>query len=215
MADAKTSAAKKLPRLQRVVEEMKDSATPTGKRTRQPTRMPKVMLLAVTALPRAEYQFDGKIGIWPFAVQRKAKRSDSRAGTVAGETDVLESVVVNAEEYRKVMLKKNGVLDTMREKMWWFKVGSGKPEAGEVLYYQHDGARSHTAKVNERCWAQHGNKRGFKISVIAQPAQSPDLSCKDLAFFSSLQSDMEIVAKKNVFDLVRAVEDAWQNYPLE
>ena len=39
------------------------------------------MFLAGTARPRAEYAFDGKVGIWPFTVVRKAKRSDSRAGS--------------------------------------------------------------------------------------------------------------------------------------
>ena len=56
--------------------------------------------------------------------------SDSRAGTVAGETDILESVTVNADEYRGVMLEKNGVLEAIRQKMWWFGKQSGKPEAG-------------------------------------------------------------------------------------
>ena len=45
------------------------------------SRMPKVMFLAGTARPRAEYAFDGKVGIWPFTVVRKAKRSDSRASS--------------------------------------------------------------------------------------------------------------------------------------
>ena len=36
------------------------------------SRMPKMMFLAVTTHPRAEYDFDGKIGLWPSTVQRKA-----------------------------------------------------------------------------------------------------------------------------------------------
>ena len=39
-------------------------------------RTPKVMFLAVTARPRIEYGFDGKIRLWPFTVARKARRSD-------------------------------------------------------------------------------------------------------------------------------------------
>ena len=72
--------------------------------------MPKVMFLAVTAKPRDEYDVDRKVGIWPFTLVRKAKRSDARTGTVAGETDILKTVTVTAEEYRKVMLRKDGVL---------------------------------------------------------------------------------------------------------
>ena len=59
------------------------------------------MFLAVTARPRTEYRFDGKIGIWPFTVERKALRSDKRTGTVAGQTTIIESVTVTAEEYSK------------------------------------------------------------------------------------------------------------------
>ena len=134
---------------------------------------------------------------------------------VAGETNVLETVTVTAEEYRKVMLKKDGVLDAMRSKLWWFRRGAGTPEAGKTLYYQHDGASPHTALVNQQHWSRHGAKQGFKIQVITQPAQSPDLNCNNLAFFASLQSDTELVAKKNVFDLVEAVKDSWTAYPAE
>ena len=48
----------------------------------------------------------------------------------------------------------------------WYRRGSGQPEAGQVIYYQHDGARPHTAAVNEGHWARHGATGGFKISVV-------------------------------------------------
>ena len=160
------------------------------------SRMPKVMFLAVTAKPRPEHDFDGKVGIWPFTVIRKAKRSHSSTGTAAGVTEILESVTVTAEEYRKVMLQKDGVFDSIRRKMWWFAPDSGEPEAGQIVWYQHDGARPHTAKANERNWARHGKMKGFDIRVVTQPAQSPDLNVNDLAFFASLQSDTELVAKE-------------------
>ena len=51
-------------------------------------------------------KFEEKIGVWPFTITRFAKRSESRTGTVAGETQVLESVTVNADEYRSILLKK-------------------------------------------------------------------------------------------------------------
>ena len=170
------------------------------------SRAPKVMFLAVVARPRPEYAFDGRIGLWPFTLQRKAKRSDARTGTVRGETDILEAVNVTAEEYRNVVLKKDGVFDMIRRKMWWYRRNSGKPEAGRTVYYQHDGARPHTAKANAKQFAAHGKKKGFDIVVTTQPAQSPDLNCNDLAFFASLQSDTELVAKENVVDLVQAVK---------
>ena len=81
------------------------------------TRMPMVMFLAVTARPRAEYNFDGKLGIWPFTLTRTAQRSDKRTGTVAGVTEIVQTVTVTADEYRRVMLMKDGVFDAIREKM--------------------------------------------------------------------------------------------------
>ena len=66
-----------------------------------------------------------KISIWPFTIICKAKRSHSATGTVAGKTDILESVTVPAEEYRKVMLRKDGVFDAIRTKMWWFPLALG------------------------------------------------------------------------------------------
>ena len=83
------------------------------------------------------------------------------------------------------------------------------------MLYQHDGARPHTAKINERHWAQHGAKKGFDINVVTQPPQSPDVHCNDLAFFASLQSDTELVAKRNVVDLIEAVQKTWEEFPKE
>ena len=125
--------------------------------------MPKVMFLAVTARPRPQHGFDGKLGLWPFTVTGTAKRSNSRTGTVAGETPIIEPVTVNAEVYRNVILRKGGVFDVMRTKMWWYGKNSWQPEGGEILWYQHDGARPHTAKPNDRQWATHGKKKNFDI----------------------------------------------------
>ena len=122
---------------------------------------------------------------------------------------------MTAEEFRKVMLRAGGVFDKMLSKMWWYKRGSGQPEAVCTLYYQHDGASPHTARANLQHWQRHGNMKGFTIEVAVQPPQSPDLNVNDLTFFSSLQTDTELVAKENVFDLSAAIVKAWEEYPLE
>ena len=96
----------------RVEKEILMPANPT---VYHKSRMPRVMFLAVTARPRAEYAFDGKICIWPFTLKRKTKRSDKRTSTVAGVTTILESVSVTAEEYRRVMLMKGGVFEMIRK----------------------------------------------------------------------------------------------------
>ena len=216
---------------------------PAPPRVFHKSRMPKVMFLAVCARPRPEYNFDGKIGLWSFTLERPAKRSDVRTGTVVGQTMILEDVSVTAPEYRMKIVGKDGVFDSMRRSMWWFhksaryevsggvRVPCGKhvqgkwqfskrkgtrcPEAGQPLHYQHDGARPHTAQVNQRVFASHGKMKDFNIQVVVQPAQSPDLNVDDLAFFHSLQSDVSLVAKENRHELLEAVEDCWKEYPEE
>ena len=68
-------------------------------------------ILAAIARPRPDHGFDGKVGIWSFTKLRKAKRGNRSTGTVAGETDIVETVTVDAAEYRRVMLTKGGVFD--------------------------------------------------------------------------------------------------------
>ena len=83
------------------------------------------MVLAVTARPRPEYGFDGNIALRPFTVTNVARRADRRTGTVAGVTQMLQTVNVDEAEYGKVMLQKDRVLDMIRKKMWWFGLGTG------------------------------------------------------------------------------------------
>ena len=86
---------------------------------------------------------------------------------------------------------------------------------GVLFFTNHDGASPHTARANVKQWACHGVKKKFKIEVITQPPQSPDLNVNDLAFFSSLQSDCELVAKETAIELKEAVENCWQEYPAD
>ena len=53
---------------------------PADPRVYYKSRMPKVMFLAVTAKPRDEYDFDGKVGIWPFTLVRKARAQQRKDG---------------------------------------------------------------------------------------------------------------------------------------
>ena len=93
---------------------------PTDPKIYHKTRILKVMFLAVTARLRPEYGFDGKVGLLPFAVTNVARRSDRRTGTVTGVTQMLQTVNVDAVEYRKVMLQNVGAFDMIRKKIWWF-----------------------------------------------------------------------------------------------
>ena len=177
------------------------------------SRMPKVMFLAAVAMPRPDYGFDGKLGIWPFVRYREAKRSDKRTGTRKGETVIMESVTVDAESYRKVILGKDGVMDMIRAKMWWFEKGSGKKEAGLPIFLQQDGARPHTA--NAKHFKRLGPQKGFDIQVVTQPAQSPDFNWNDLSFFRSLQTEVEFHILQTPQAILETVQHAFESYEPE
>ena len=180
------------------------------------SRMPKLMFLVVVARPRPDHNFDGKVGIWWFSIVRKAGRSDSRTGCVKGVTDIMDLVTVDATEYRKKLTGQGGVFSMMREKMWWFKKGSGQPEAGKTLFYQHDGARPHTAAKIQPVLKREGKKGGFVIQVVVQPAQSPDHNVDDLGFFASLKSDQRsLPGASNLFELRALVQFAFDEYDAE
>ena len=185
---------------------------PMPARVYHKSRMPKVMFHAVVARPRPEYDFDGKIGIWAFTLERLAKRSCKRTGTVAGETVIIEDVKVNAEVYREKVVGKGGVFEKMREKMWSFHKDSGEPQAGKELYYQHDGARVHDTYENHEAYETESRKKGFWIIVIKQCAQSPDFNMLDLAFFRSLQSDVMTMPKSTRKDIITAVFKCFAEY---
>ena len=99
--------------------------------------------------------------------------------------------------------------------MPWFKAGSGKPEAGCVLYMQQDGARPHTTDANLQHFAREGAKYGFNIIVITQSAQSPDFNYNDLSFFNSLNTDVRIQSMSNRAEIIEAVKKCFSEYGAE
>ena len=209
----------------------------TGTKVYHKSRMPKLMFCAAVARPRPEYDFDGKIGIWFFGLERKAKRGNKNTGTIAGVTDILEDIKVDAHAYRAVLLGQHhdsmqeysgaGIVQAIEEKLWWFKAGATHngvpcPEAGTKLWIQHDGARPHTAKTTMdqiKKYQTSAAKRGWDIEVVTQPAQSPDLNMDDLSFFRSLASKVRKklanMRKANKFDLKSTVEECFWAYESE
>jgi hypothetical protein len=69
-----------------------------------------------------------------------------------------------------------------------------------------DGAKFYLA-------ADEGAGLGLNIRPYYQPANSPDTNIQDLACFVSLQADIKKVPKKNMGDLIVAVQQAYDAYP--
>jgi hypothetical protein len=83
--------------------------------------------------------------------------------------------------------------------------------AGQTIYIQQDNAPSHVP-VNDKEFAAAVAHTGLDIRLINQPANSPDLNVLDLGFFASLQSLTYDRISRNLDDLIRNVENEFQNY---
>ena len=80
------------------------------------SQMPKVMFLSAIAMPRPEYGFNGKLGLWPFVCERLAGRSHAATGTVKGQTMILDDVPVNAATYQEIITCEGGVMDMIAQR---------------------------------------------------------------------------------------------------
>ncbi|CAM9488852.1 unnamed protein product, partial [Ectocarpus sp. 6 AP-2014] len=100
----------------------------------------KVMFLAAVARPRYDSgrnrQFDGKIGIYPFTVQRAAQRNSRNR---AAGTMVTHSVEVNRATYKEKLI--NNVFPDIRAKF----------PASSIIFAQQDNAPGHRPPNSPDC----------------------------------------------------------------
>jgi len=166
------------------------------------------MFLAVTALPRPEKGFDGKIGFFRVSEVVTAKRTSK----YHQRRDQYEKdVTMNAAKYLEMMTQK--VFPAARRKMPW----------ATSLRCQQDGASPHTGKQNVKMLNIAGaskNKRSTaEIKVFTQPAQSPDTNINDLAIFPSMSKHFNTKQKHEVIsDLDRLAVNArktWDEFPVD
>ena len=99
----------------------------------------------------------------------------------------------------------NGIFDDIKIKMPWLQ--------GHPVIVQQDGAPPHTGHGNVDFCNQEGQKDGWNIEVLTQPAQSPDLNVNDLGFYCSLKCRVEQLKSDDatVETLYEAVQEAWSN----
>lgn len=100
-------------------------------------------------------------------------------------------------------------MDCVQRKMSWY---TNRP-----IIIQQDGAKPHTGSNNVMRMNNFANGRGWNISVITQPAQSPDLNKLDLCFFHSLQKQSEHfkAGAETLEELFTSVKTAYLNYSME
>jgi len=166
----------------------------------------KVMFLCAQArprrLPNGEW-WDGKIGIWPIGEVGKAKQGSKNRPKGA---PVWENTNVTRDIYREMMINK--VLPALVEK---FPHSYLNPNKGVII--QQDGAKSHILEDDEE-WLEAVEALQVNVKLVTQPANSPDTNINDLAFFNSIQSLYHEAAPGDEFDMIKAVEKAYNDYPV-
>ena len=167
--------------------------------------IPKVMFIAAVARPQKRPDgtwFDGLVGIWPFVETVLAQRSSKNRPRGAPE---LKPINVTGEVFCSYMVNK--VLPAVRKQFWHAKTS---------VVIQLDGARPHwKASIQPELEAAL-HFEGFKIKLVQQPSNSPDLNVLDLGFFSSLQrSSDRIRFGGSIEDIVSNTMKAFESYPWE
>ena len=178
---------------------------PPVRKTRHKSFITKVMFLSAQARPRMVNgkMWDGKIGIWPIGyVGQAARRSKNRDKG----SPVWINENIDRDTYRRYLIDQ--VLPAILAK---FPVAYLERKGVRI---QQDGAKSHILP-DDKEWLQALEELapGNKITLFNQPAQSPDTNINDLAFFRSIQSLYYEAAPENEFALIRAVLDAYDDYP--
>ncbi len=173
-------------------------------RTTQSTRfIGQVMFLCAVARPRHNYNkkcwFDGKLGIWPFVREEVAVRSSKNrpAGTLE-----LKPTNVTKELYTEYL--QNKLFPAIKARFPF--------QRGEEVYVQQDNAPSHVSPSAMQAIQQAQSNTQNRIQLVCQPPNSPDLNVLDLGFFRSIQSMQQHQQCHSITDLIKSVEEAYNNY---
>ena len=121
----------------------------------------------------------------------------------------IHDCTLDADLYRQYMVETedvDGVFDEIKIKMPWLR--------GHPVIVQQDGAPPHTGHDNVEFFNNEGQKDSWNITVVTQPAQSPDLNVNDLGFFRSLKCRVEQLKAEEATleNLYEAVLEAWNEY---
>ena len=163
----------------------------------------KVMFLTAVARPRYDSEgkmtFDGKIGMWPFVKEVPAQRRSQNREKGTLET---KNLVVTREVMREYFIEK---LLPAIELLW------PQEDVGKTIFIQQDNAKPHLLP-NDPAFAEAVANSRFKIKLIQQPANSPDLNVLDLGFFRSIQSLTNTLSSKTLKEFIKGVEAEFRAY---
>lgn len=159
------------------------------------------MVLVAVARPRYDHHrkmmFDGRIGMWPFVEIVPALRNSKNRPAGA---PILRGITVDRDTYRRYLV--DHVIPAIKEK--W--PGSKR----QPIYIQQDNAKPHVL-LEDAVVAAAGRADGWRISMSAQPPNSPDCNVLDLGFFASIQALQHKKRAATVEELLRNVREAFDD----
>ena len=168
------------------------------------------MFLCAIARPRQLPDgtwWDGKIGIWPFGYHEAAKRSsvNRKKGTMEWKNESVTAAV-----YR-TMLQDN-VVPAISAR---WPEGDWNNQRVQIRI-QQDGAKSHI-KPDDPQWLEYLDDMNLqqKLTLLTQPANSPDLNHNDLGFFHAIEKAYQRkFPLKSPDEIIKCVTDAFWEYPM-
>jgi len=192
-----------------LVEDMDVTINP---KVHHKSHIEKIMFLSVIGRPQKikfegeEFNFDGKIGLFPCTEEYITKRK-SKKGPTGTRTAVNKNV--DAEFYHNLFAEPGGVYDSIEAKMPWLR--------GKKFVIQQDGARPHTASDTISDLEKAGTGEGWTPIIMTQPPNSPDVNINDLGFFHSLKT--RVRQKSSPYDsreeMMANVLKTFEEYPAE
>ncbi|XP_057548114.1 uncharacterized protein LOC130826548 [Amaranthus tricolor] len=136
-----------------------------------------------------------------FYMSRKTQRDLLCNEKVRKQTRKYTTVKVTRDVLRDKLI--NEVLPAIRLKWPANRV--------KDIWIQQDNAKPHIL-ANDQAFNKEANKDGFNIRLVCQQASSLDMNILDLSLFSALQSIQFKSFPKDLNDLIKAVNDAYDTF---
>lgn len=133
--------------------------------------IPKLIVITAIAKPNIEKNFNGLVGIWRIQSDYEAKRSS--INHKKGDVYKIDCTMTSEYFYE---LMHNEIMPAVSNRMYWC----------QNIFIQIDNARPHVGKNNVQKLNDFGDTLNPTVTVVNQPAQSPELNINDLGFFHSL-----------------------------
>ncbi|XP_057808982.1 uncharacterized protein LOC131023458 [Salvia miltiorrhiza] len=166
--------------------------------------IPKIMFSCAIAQPIIDAQgnviFDGKMGIFPFTYEEAAQRNSKNRVKGTMEVKAIPNITQNV------------IRDSMINKMLPYFKSKWPSFASKNIFIQQDNVKPHI-KVDDPEFLAVARADGFNIQLVCQPANSPDTNVNDLGFFRAIQSLKDQKPVKDVGELIKNVQDAYNEYP--